>query len=83
MSKNAKKVVITLAVIAAFVVLCVLLSLGKKEDFRDKYAGVDLTQDVQGLEQEQQVEEQLLVEHPVTLNKEVTYQFHYQDSWGK
>ncbi len=50
MSKNAKKVVITLAVIAAFVVLCVLLSLRKVDDFSDKYAGQDLTKEVAGME---------------------------------
>ncbi len=30
--------------------LCVLLSLGKKEDFHEKYAGVDLTVEVEGME---------------------------------
>ena len=50
MSKNTKKVVITLAVLAGFVLLCFLLSLGKVDNFNDKYAGQDLSTDVAGLE---------------------------------
>jgi len=50
MSKNTKKVVITLGVIAAFVVLCVILAHGKKDDFHKKYEGTDLSVDVAGLE---------------------------------
>ena len=50
MSKNTKKVVITLAVLAGFVLLCILLSLGKVDNFRDKYEGQDLSKDVAGLE---------------------------------
>ncbi len=50
MSKNTKKVVITLAVLAGFVLLCFLLSLGKADNFNDKYAGQDLSKDIAGLE---------------------------------
>ena len=52
MKKTLKTVLITLAVIAAFVVICVLLSMRKVENFEEKYAGVDLTQDVEGLDRE-------------------------------
>ncbi|MBQ8946736.1 MAG: extracellular solute-binding protein [Lachnospiraceae bacterium] len=50
MNSTLKKILITAAVIAAFVVLCVLLSLRDVEDFHEKYAGADLSTDVEGLE---------------------------------
>lgn len=50
MSKNGKKVIISIAVIAAFILLCVLLSLGDIKNFSDKYAGVDLNAEVEGME---------------------------------
>ncbi|MCR5032791.1 MAG: extracellular solute-binding protein [Lachnospiraceae bacterium] len=45
-----KKTLITVAVIVAFVLLCVLLNLRDTETFHDKYEGVDLTRDVTGME---------------------------------
>lgn len=50
MNKNLKTFLIFGGVIAAIVLLCVLLSLGKVEDFHDKYEGKDLTVDVAGME---------------------------------
>jgi len=52
MNKNLKKAIIALIVIAALVVLCVLLSMRGVENFSDKYAGVDLTKDVEGMARE-------------------------------
>jgi len=50
MSKNQKKLLITVAVIAAFVLLCVLLSMRKVANFSEKYEGTDLTNDIEGME---------------------------------
>ncbi|MBQ7678331.1 MAG: extracellular solute-binding protein [Butyrivibrio sp.] len=50
MHKTAGKVAIVVGVVAAFVLLCVLLSMRKVETFEDKYAGVDLTTEVAGME---------------------------------
>lgn len=50
MKENLKKVLIALGVVAGIVVVCVLLSLRKVEDFHDKYAGKDLSKDVIGLD---------------------------------
>ncbi|MBQ9334149.1 MAG: extracellular solute-binding protein [Lachnospiraceae bacterium] len=50
MNATLKKILITIAVVAAFVAVCVLLSLRETEDFHDKYEGEDLTVDVEGLE---------------------------------
>ncbi len=50
MKKNAKKIIITGIVIAVIAVVCVLLSMREVENFQAKYAGTDLTQDVEGLE---------------------------------
>ena len=50
MRKTSTKILITLIVIAAFVLLCVLLSMRRVDTFEDKYAGVDLTTDVAGME---------------------------------
>jgi len=47
---SIKKAVIALVVIAVLAVLLVLLSMRKVDDFHDKYAGVDLTKDVEGME---------------------------------
>ena len=52
MKKNAKKLIITGIVIACFAVVCILLSMRGVESFHDKYAGVDLVHDVEGLERE-------------------------------
>lgn len=45
-----KKVLVLLAVLVVFVVLCLLLNLTKKTDFHEKYAGTDLSRDVVGME---------------------------------
>lgn len=50
MNKTAKKLMITGIVLAVFVLICVLLSLRKVDDFHEKYEGVDLTKDVAGME---------------------------------
>ncbi len=50
MNKVAKKVIITVSVVAALVLVCVLLSLRGQENFQDKYAGTDLNQEVAGLD---------------------------------
>ena len=50
MNDFLKKVLITVAVVAAFTLICVLLAMRDVEDFHDKYDGVDLTSDVEGLE---------------------------------
>ncbi len=50
MNDFLKKVLITIAVVAAFTLICVLLAIRDVEDFHDKYEGVDLTSDVEGLE---------------------------------
>ena len=50
MNDFLKKVLITVAVVAAFTVLCVLLAMRDIDDFHEKYEGVDLTTDVEGLE---------------------------------
>lgn len=50
MKGSIKKAVIALVVIAVLAVLFVLLSMRKVDDFHDKYAGVDLTKDVEGME---------------------------------
>ncbi len=50
MNKKVKTLLITVGAIAAFVLVCVLLSLGDVDDYHEKYAGVDLKQDVEGME---------------------------------
>lgn len=50
MNSILKKVLITVAVVAAFVLICVLLSMRAVEDFHEKYEGQDLSADVEGLE---------------------------------
>jgi ABC-type glycerol-3-phosphate transport system substrate-binding protein len=50
MNKTFKKVLIAVIAVAAIIVLCVLLSRRKISDFHDKYAGVDLTEEVEGTE---------------------------------
>ena len=45
-----KKTIIAVVVVAAFVVLCVLLSMRKVDDFHAKYADTDLNRDVAGME---------------------------------
>ena len=50
MNKNLKTLIIVLSTFAALVLLCVLLSMRKVADFKDKYAGTDLTYEVEGME---------------------------------
>ncbi|MCR4788046.1 MAG: extracellular solute-binding protein [Lachnospiraceae bacterium] len=50
MNDTLKKLIIVFSVLAGIAVLCVLLSLRGVDNFSDKYAGVDLTADVSGLE---------------------------------
>ncbi len=50
MKSWVKKLLITLAVIAAFAVLIILLNLRGVENFSAKYAGVDLNREVVGME---------------------------------
>ena len=50
MNNTGKKLLITGIVVAAITLLCVLLSLRKVDDFHEKYEGVDLNQDISGLE---------------------------------
>ncbi|MBP3217493.1 MAG: extracellular solute-binding protein [Lachnospiraceae bacterium] len=47
-----RKLLITLLVLAALVLLCVFLSSRRQEDFHEKYAGVDLSQEIIGLERQ-------------------------------
>ena len=50
MRGTAGKIGIVIGIVAAFVLICVLLSMRKVETFEDKYAGVDLTTEVVGME---------------------------------
>ncbi len=50
MNKTGKKILIAVIVLAAFVLLCVLLSMRPVETFESKYADTDLTKDVAGME---------------------------------
>ena len=50
MNKTLKKILIVLGVLAAIVCLCLVLTRREKKDFHEKYAGVDLTTEVEGME---------------------------------
>lgn len=50
MRSSVKKAIVAVAVVAAVVLIAVIMSLQGVEDFHDKYAGVDLTTDVEGME---------------------------------
>lgn len=50
MNKKLKTAIISIAVIVALVVICVLLSMRDVENFSAKYAGADLAKDVAGME---------------------------------
>ncbi|MDE5590996.1 MAG: extracellular solute-binding protein [Acetatifactor sp.] len=52
MKSSVKKVITAVAVVAALVLIAVLMSLRGVEDYHDKYAGVDLNTDVEGMERE-------------------------------
>ena len=50
MKSSVKKLIVTVAVLGAIVLVIFLMSLRGVEDFHDKYAGVDLNVDVEGME---------------------------------
>ena len=50
--KSGKKIIIAAAVIAVVALIAFLLSLRGVEDFHEKYDGVDLSTDVEGMERE-------------------------------
>lgn len=50
--KSLKKLIIFLAVVAAFVLLFVILSLVKVDNFAEKYEGHDLSKDIAGMERQ-------------------------------
>lgn len=52
MKSSGKKVIVTVAVIAVIALVFILLSMRGVEDFHEKYAGVDLSADVDGLNRE-------------------------------
>lgn len=49
---GSKKVIVAAAVIVVIALVIILMSLRGVEDYHDKYAGVDLTKDVLGMEKE-------------------------------
>lgn len=50
MRKNIKKILIAIAVMIVIAIIAFILSLQGAEDFHEKYAGTDLTRDVEGME---------------------------------
>lgn len=50
MKSSVKKAIVAVAVVAVVVLIAVIMSLQGVEDFHDKYAGVDLSTDVEGME---------------------------------
>ncbi|MCH5338468.1 MAG: extracellular solute-binding protein [Acetatifactor sp.] len=50
MKSSVKKIIVTVAVVAAIALVFFLMSLREVEDFHDKYAGADLNTDVAGME---------------------------------
>lgn len=50
MRKNIKKILIVIAVMIVIAIIAIILSLQGAEDFHEKYAGTDLTRDVEGME---------------------------------
>lgn len=50
MRKNIKKILIVIAVMIVIAIIAFFLSLQGAEDFHEKYAGTDLTRDVEGME---------------------------------
>lgn len=50
MRENIKKILIIVAVIVIVAIIAFILSLQGAEDFHEKYAGTDLTRDVEGME---------------------------------
>ncbi len=52
MRDSGKKVIVAAAVVVVIALVCILSSLRGVEDFHDKYAGVDLSKDIMGMERE-------------------------------
>ena len=50
--KSGKKIIIAVAVVAVIAVIAFLMSLRGVEDFHEKYAGADLSTDVEGMQRE-------------------------------
>lgn len=50
MKSSVKKIIVAVAVVAVIALIAFLMSLRGVEDFHDKYAGYDLTTDVEGME---------------------------------
>jgi ABC-type glycerol-3-phosphate transport system substrate-binding protein len=50
MNKTLQKLLIVLGILAAIICLCLVLTRREKADFHDKYEGVDLSQEVEGME---------------------------------
>ena len=50
MKSSVKKIIVAVAVVAVIALIAFLMSLRGVEDFHDKYAGADLTKDVEGME---------------------------------
>lgn len=50
MRNNIKKILIVIAVMIVIAIIAFILSLQGAEDFHEKYAGTDLTRDVEGME---------------------------------
>ena len=50
MKSSVKKIIVAVAVVAVIALIAFLMSLRGVEDFHDKYAGADLTTDVEGME---------------------------------
>ncbi len=52
MRRSRKKLLITVAVVAVIAVICVVMSTRPVQNFEEKYAGVDLEQDIAGVERQ-------------------------------
>ena len=50
MKRSGRGIIIALAAVAAIVLVVVLITMRPADSFRDKYEGVDLTRDVEGME---------------------------------
>jgi ABC-type glycerol-3-phosphate transport system substrate-binding protein len=50
MNKTLQKLLIVLGILAAIVCLCLVLTRRERTDFHAKYEGVDLTQEIEGME---------------------------------
>ena len=50
MKDSTKKLLITVGVLAAFVIFCLVLNLRGVKNFHEKYEGLDLTTDAEGAE---------------------------------